>query len=231
MKEYVEGLEREFSAIERGFLREQRCARSDYASFDSEKARRVAFLAYRSEAYPVRMYAVFLLGHLSQESDVLSFLRDDVSADSNWRVQEVLAKAFEDFCAVRGYEAALPVIDEWLSDPRPGVRRAVTEGLRIWTNRPYFRDPPAMLSQGCRGCTAIQASTFANPWETRCGTSVRKIRSWLRPNWRRGTAPAGKPRRSTAWLPHSSSARPSTHSGPQVYGVCGGSGVCAGDVV
>ena len=142
MKEYVEGLEREFSAIERGFLREQRCARSDYASFDSEKARRVAFLAYRSEAYQVRMYAVFLLGHLSQESDVLSFLRDDVSADSNWRVQEVLAKAFDDFCAVRGYEAALPVIDEWLSDPRPNVRRAVTEGLRIWTSRPYFRDHP-----------------------------------------------------------------------------------------
>lgn len=142
MKEYVEGLEREFSAIERGFLREQRRARSDYASFDPEQARRVAFLAYRSEAYQVRMYAVFLLGHLSQESDVLSFLRDDVSADSNWRVQEVLAKAFDDFCAVRGYEAALPVIDEWLSDPRPNVRRAVTEGLRIWTSRPYFRDRP-----------------------------------------------------------------------------------------
>lgn len=142
MKEYVEGLEREFSAIERGFLREQRRARSDYASFDSEKARRVAFLAYRSEVYQVRMYAVFLLGHLSQESDVLSFLRDDVSADSNWRVQEVLAKAFDDFCAVRGHEAALPVIDEWLSNPRPNVRRAVTEGLRIWTRRPYFRDHP-----------------------------------------------------------------------------------------
>lgn len=142
MKEYVEGLEQEFSAIERGFLHEQRRARSDYASFDPEQARRLAFLAYRCEAYQVRMYAVFLLGHLSQESDVLSFLRDDVSADSNWRVQEVLAKAFDDFCAVRGYEAALPVIDEWLSDPRPNVRRAVTEGLRIWTSRPYFRDHP-----------------------------------------------------------------------------------------
>ena len=142
MKEYVEGLEQEFSAIERGFLHEQRRARFDYGSFDREQARRVAFLAYRSEAYQVRMYAVFLLGHLSQEPDVLSFLRDDVSADSNWRVQEVLAKAFDDFCAVRGYEAALPVIDEWLSDPRPNVRRAVTEGLRIWTSRPYFRDHP-----------------------------------------------------------------------------------------
>ena len=88
------------------------------------------------------MYAVFLLGHLSQDPDVLSFLRNEVSADSNWRVQEVLAKAFDEFCAVKGYEEALPVIDEWLSDPHPTCRRAVTEGLRIWTSRPYLRDHP-----------------------------------------------------------------------------------------
>lgn len=142
MKEYVEGLEREFSVIERGFLHEQRRARSDYGSFDREQALRVAYLAYRSEVYQVRMYAVFLLGHLSQDPDVLSFLRNEVSADSNWRVQEVLAKAFDEFCAVKGYEEALPVIDEWLSDPHPNVRRAVTEGLRIWTSRSYFRDHP-----------------------------------------------------------------------------------------
>ena len=142
MKEYVEGLEREFSAHERGFLHEQRRARSDYDSFDREQALRAAYLAYRSKVYQVRMYAVFLLGHLSQDPDVLSFLRNEVSADSNWRVQEVLAKAFDEFCAVKGYEEALPVIDEWLSDPHPNVRRAVTEGLRIWTSRPYFRDHP-----------------------------------------------------------------------------------------
>lgn len=142
MKEYAEGLEREFSTHERGFLYEQRRARSDYGSFDREQALRVAYLAYRSEVYQVRMYAAFLLGHLAQDPDVLSFLRDEVSGDSNWRVQEVLAKAFDDFCAVRGYEEALPIIDEWLGDPRPGVRRAVTEGLRIWTSRPYFREHP-----------------------------------------------------------------------------------------
>lgn len=142
MKEYVEGLEREFSAHERGFLHEQRRVRSDYASFDREQALHTAYLAYRSEVYQVRMYAVFLLGHLSQDPDVLSFLRNEVSADSNWRVQEVLAKAFDDFCAVKGYEEALPVIDKWLSDPHPNVRRAVTEGLRIWTSRSYFRDHP-----------------------------------------------------------------------------------------
>lgn len=143
MKEYVEGLEREFSAIERGFLHEQRRARSDYASMDREQALRVAYLAYSSEVYQVRMYAVFLMGHLAQDPDVLSFLRHQVSGDSNWRVQEVLAKAFDDFCAVRGYEEALPIIDEWLDDTHPNVRRAVTEGLRIWTSRPYFRDHPS----------------------------------------------------------------------------------------
>lgn len=142
MKEYVEGLETEFSTIERGFVHEQRRARSDYDSFDSDTAVRVAYLAYRSEAYQVRMYAVFLLGYLSQDPQVLAFLRDEVSEDSNWRVQEVLAKAVDESCAVKGYEEALPVIDEWLSDPRPNVRRAVTEGLRIWTSRPYFRDNP-----------------------------------------------------------------------------------------
>ena len=142
MKEYVEGLEREFSAIERGFLHEQRRARFDYGSFDREQALRVAYLAYRSEVYQVRMYAAFLLGHLSQDPNVLSFLRDEVSGDTNWRVQEVLAKAVDVSCAVKGYEEALPVIDEWLSDSRPNVRRAVTEGLRIWTSRPYFRDNP-----------------------------------------------------------------------------------------
>ena len=142
MKEYVEALETEFSAIERGFVHEQRRARSDYDAFDSDTAARVAYLAYSSEVYQVRMYAVFLLGYLSQDPQVLAFLRDEVSEDSNWRVQEILAKAVDECCAVKGYEEALPVIDEWLSDPRPNVRRAVTEGLRIWTSRPYFRDNP-----------------------------------------------------------------------------------------
>lgn len=29
----------------------------------------------------------------------------------------------------------------------PNVRRAVSEGLRIWTSRPYFRDNPQMAIQ------------------------------------------------------------------------------------
>ena len=36
----------------------------------------------------------------------------------------------------------MPTIKEWLQDSRPNVRRAVSEGLRIWTNRDYFRENP-----------------------------------------------------------------------------------------
>ena len=111
--------------------------------FGRERANKIARLAYRSEVYQVRMYAVFLLGRLSQDEDILAFLKNVVAEDDNWRVQEVLAKAFDEFCATRGYRNALPVIDEWLCDAHPNVRRAVTEGLRIWTSRPYFRDRPS----------------------------------------------------------------------------------------
>ncbi|MFQ7931036.1 MAG: hypothetical protein ACLRG2_06480 [Pauljensenia sp.] len=108
MEAYVEGLEREFSAIERGFRVEESRARTDYDSFDSDTAARVAYLAYGSEVYQVRMYAVFLLGYLSQDPQVLAFLRDEVSEDTNWRVQEVLAKAVDESCAVKGMKRRFP---------------------------------------------------------------------------------------------------------------------------
>ena len=69
-------------------------------------------------------------------------MRDEVSKDDNWRVQEVLAKAFDEFCKQIGYEKSLPVIDDWLQNNNPNVRRAVTEGLRIWTSRTYFKENP-----------------------------------------------------------------------------------------
>ena len=88
------------------------------------------------------MYGVFLFGYLSQKEEILAFMREEVSKDDNWRVQEVLAKAFDEYCKKVGYEKALSVIDEWLTHPHPNTRRAVTEGLRIWTSRPYFKEHP-----------------------------------------------------------------------------------------
>ena len=102
----------------------------------------LAFLSYESKVYQVRMYGVFIFGYLSDDSDILTFMRDEVSKDDNWRVQEVLAKAFDEYCRNTGYESAIPVIDEWLKSDNPNTRRAVTEGLRIWTSKSYFKENP-----------------------------------------------------------------------------------------
>ncbi len=142
VKEYIASLEKEFSLIENGFKEEEKRALIDYRSNDKEYAKNLAFLAFKSDIYQVRMYGVFLFGYLSEQNDVLSFMRDEVPKDDNWRVQEVLAKAFDEFCKKIGYEKALPTIDEWLKNNNPNTRRAVTEGLRIWTSRPYFKDNP-----------------------------------------------------------------------------------------
>lgn len=142
MKEYILNLEKEFSLIENGFKEEEKRALADYQSNDNAYTKELAFLAFKSNVYQVRMYGVFLFGYLSEQDDILAFMRDEVSKDDNWRVQEVLAKAFDEFCKKIGYEKALPIIDEWLQNSNPNVRRAVTEGLRIWTSRPYFKDNP-----------------------------------------------------------------------------------------
>ena len=142
MKKYIEQLEKDFSPIQNGFKEEERRALQDYQACKQEEIEQLAHLAYRSEVYQVRMYGVFLFGYLSQKEEILAFMREEVSKDDNWRVQEVLAKAFDEYCKKVGYEKALPIIDEWLTHPYPNTRRAVTEGLRIWTSRPYFKEHP-----------------------------------------------------------------------------------------
>ncbi len=92
--------------------------------------------------------ATFIFGRLAANSkETLEFLKQHVSQDKDWRVQEILAKAFDRYCADVGYEQALSVIKEWLADSSANVRRAVTEGLRIWTGRPYFNDHPEIAIQ------------------------------------------------------------------------------------
>ncbi len=142
MNEYIVSLEREFSLVENGFKAEESRALSDYKSHDHEYIKELAYLAYKSTVYQVRMYAVFLFGYLSEDDDILDFMRDTVSKDDNWRVQEILAKSFDEFCKKKGYENALTIIDEWLKNSNPNTRRAVTEGLRIWMSRSYFKENP-----------------------------------------------------------------------------------------
>lgn len=140
MNEYIKSLEQEFSLVKSGFKEEEKRALTDYKNNDRDYIKKLAFLSYKSKVYQVRMYGVFLLGYLSDDRSVLIFMRDKVSKDDNWRVQEVVANAFDEYCRNTGYESAMPVIDERLSSSNPNTRRAVIEGLRIWTSRPYFKE-------------------------------------------------------------------------------------------
>lgn len=142
MEDYIKSLGKELSLFEHGFKEEEKRALVDYKTNDKDYIKRLAFSAFKSDVYQVRMYSVFLFGYLSEDKNILMFLRDEVSKDSNWRVQEVLAKSFDEFCKIIGYEKALPVIDDWLKNSNHNTRRAVTEGLRIWTGRPYFKANP-----------------------------------------------------------------------------------------
>ena len=142
MNEYIKSLEQEFSLIKSGFKEEEKRALADYKNNDRAYIKKLAFLSYESKVYQVRMYSVFLFGYLSDDNDILTFMRDKVSKDDNWRVQEVLAKAFDEYCKNKGYQNSISVVDEWLSSDNPNTRRAVTEGLRIWTSRPYFKENP-----------------------------------------------------------------------------------------
>lgn len=93
--------------------------------------------------YQIRMLGTYILGQLSGESTMaLEILETEVAVDKNWRVQEMLAKAFDSYCHSIGYEKSLPKIKKWINDENPNIKRAVIEGLRIWTSRAYFKENP-----------------------------------------------------------------------------------------
>jgi 3-methyladenine DNA glycosylase AlkC len=126
-----------------GFTDIRRAADEIYQSYPCIEALPIAHELFKSSVHQARMLAVFMLGDCAAPSpQTLVFLREVVSQDADWRVQEILAQAFDRFCADMGYEEALPTIRDWLQDDRANVRRAVSEGLRIWTSRPYFRSYP-----------------------------------------------------------------------------------------
>lgn len=113
------------------------------SSNSKEQCFKYAITLLEHKAYQARMLATSILGKLATtDKKALYFLKEQVSIDKNWRVQEMLAKAFDEICKYKGYESSLPLIEEWINDNNPNVVRAVTEGLRIWTNRPFFKENP-----------------------------------------------------------------------------------------
>ena len=114
-----------------------------YKTHSLDECFRMGHELYQSDNFQIQEVGVFLFGYAAHENaDALSFLKNIVSQNDSWKVQEILAMAFDNHCKIIGYETALPVIQEWLNSDCAKVRRAVSEGLRVWTSRPYFKDNP-----------------------------------------------------------------------------------------
>ena len=123
----LEELVQRVRKTQHGFLDIQKAADEVVAQRTPEECVRISKLLFASEIYQDRSLATFVLGRLAANStESFEFLKRNVSQDNDWRVQEILAKAFDRYCSDVGYEQALPIIREWLVDSSPPVRRAVT---------------------------------------------------------------------------------------------------------
>jgi 3-methyladenine DNA glycosylase AlkD len=139
----VKSLIQRVEKTKNGFTDIQKAAQEVFESHTPAETLQIAKELFESDVHQARMLGTFLFGKLAAKSkDSFSFMWKQVSKDDDWRVQEILAQAFDQYCKDSGYEKSLPVIKDWLADANPNVRRAVTEGLRIWTTRDYFRDHP-----------------------------------------------------------------------------------------
>src|SRR5215208_4244045 len=148
----VEDIIEQVALVKDGFKPIRDLAGEALANRSEDETLALAHELYRSDVHQARMMATILFGRLSPaRSETFTFLRDVVSHDPDWRTQEMLAMAFDTYCKGVGYEQALPTIESWLGDPNHNVRRAASEGLRIWTHRPFFKQHPeqavALLSR------------------------------------------------------------------------------------
>jgi len=146
--QYIQSLIQRVQKTQHGFTDIQKAAEEVFADHSAAENLQLAKELFGSEAHQARMLATFLFGKLAAKSkESFTFLRKRVGQDKDWRVQEILAQAFDQYCKDIGYEKSLPIIKDWLADANPNIRRAVTEGLRIWTTREYFREQPDVAIQ------------------------------------------------------------------------------------
>lgn len=114
-----------------------------YKEHSAQECYEIYPILYESDNFQIQEVGVFLAGYIAdQYPDALTFLHDVVSQHESWKVQEILAMSFDNYCAKIGYEEALPIIKAWFVDENANIRRAASEGLRVWTSRKYFKEHP-----------------------------------------------------------------------------------------
>lgn len=141
----METLIKKLTTVTNGFKPFELEARKIVEGKTALEAKSAAIHMYQSKHYQLRCCALLIMGFIaSKDTAVLLLLKQAARSDESWQVQEMIAKAFDQYCKDNGYENSLPEISAWLNDEHPNVCRAVTEGLRIWTGRPYFKAHPGV---------------------------------------------------------------------------------------
>ena len=103
--ETIDKLIQRVQKTEHGFLDIQKAADEVVAGHAAGESLRLAKRLFTSEKYQARSLATFILGRLAANSkESITFLKGRVSRDKDWRVQEILAKAFDRYCADVGYQ-------------------------------------------------------------------------------------------------------------------------------
>ena len=149
-------------------------AQKFYHSNSLEECLQTGYTLWEKENFQLQEVGVLLLGYCAhQYPDALSFLRKTVSRHKSWKVQEILAMAFDNHCKIVGYKQALPLIQEWINDDNANVRRAVSEGLRI----PFSGKIPGSPWSFWRRAGRMAANMCGNLPEMLCGISAEGIRS------------------------------------------------------
>jgi 3-methyladenine DNA glycosylase AlkC len=140
IKYYTKLLFNEETGKER-YVLAQKEAEKIYNENSPERSWEIAMECYNCEPHYIQMLGVYILGLIGNKKS-LNFLKNTVSKNPSWQIQEFLAMAFDNYCKKNGYKNSLKIINEWLNNKNENIRRAVIEGLRIWTKRPYFEDNP-----------------------------------------------------------------------------------------
>lgn len=168
----MDTLEKRLVTIANGFKPFEQEALKILGQHSLPESKSIATSLLESKHYQVRCCAVFILGFISAgDPSVLRQLKEIARADQSWQVQEIVAKAFDQFCKDNGYENSMPIIQEWINDKNDHVCRVVTEGLRIWTGRPYFKEHPEIAI----GLISMHRDSDSEYLRKSVGNSLRDI--------------------------------------------------------
>lgn len=158
---------------EHGFKPFEDEARKLCGSHSLDDLKNIALELLNHDYYQIRSVGIFILGFIAAEDKtVLSVLKESARNDESWQVQEIIAKAFDQFCRDNSYEHSLSEIKQWLDEKHPNICRAVTEGLRIWTSRPYFKEHP----QEAIRLISLHKASDSEYLRKSVGNSLRDIR-------------------------------------------------------